>query len=58
MQFKHKALRAHSKALFTIVSGAVLINPVFAQEQGSEEARGSGRHWLARKLESVDGHEA
>ena len=37
MQFKHKALRAHSKALFTIVSGAVLINPVFAQEQGSEE---------------------
>ena len=26
-----------SKALFTIVGGAVLINPVFAQEQGSEE---------------------
>ena len=26
-----------SRALFTIVGGAVLINPVFAQEQGSEE---------------------
>ena len=26
-----------SKALFTIVGGAVLINPVFAQDQGSEE---------------------
>ena len=26
-----------SKALFTIVGGAVLINPVFAQEQASEE---------------------
>lgn len=26
-----------SKALFTIVGGAVLINPVFAQEQGGEE---------------------
>ncbi len=26
-----------SKALFTIVGGAVLINPVFAQDQSSEE---------------------
>src|SRR6187399_1500288 len=26
-----------SKALFTIVGGAVLINPVFAQEQSSQE---------------------
>src|SRR3954464_11523190 len=26
-----------SRALFTIVGGVVLINPVFAQEQGSEE---------------------
>src|SRR5918993_609588 len=26
-----------SRALFTIVGGAVLINPVFAQEQASEE---------------------
>src|SRR5262245_65487867 len=26
-----------SKALFTIVGGAVLINPVYAQEQSSEE---------------------
>jgi len=33
MKFNQKALPITSKALFTIVGGAVLINPVFAQEQ-------------------------
>jgi TonB-dependent receptor len=37
MKFNPKALPITSKALFTIVGGAVLINPVFAQEQASEE---------------------
>jgi TonB-dependent receptor len=37
MKFNPKALPFTSKALFTIVGGAVLINPVFAQEQSSEE---------------------
>lgn len=37
MKFNPKALPITSKALFTIVGGAVLINPVFAQEQSSEE---------------------
>src|ERR1700741_1401781 len=37
MKFNRKALPITSKALFTIVGGVVLINPVFAQEQGSEE---------------------
>ena len=37
MKFKPKALPITSKALFTIVGGAVLINPVFAQEQSGEE---------------------
>jgi TonB-dependent receptor len=37
MKFKPKALPITSKALFTIVGGAVLINPVYAQEQASEE---------------------
>jgi len=37
MKFNPKALPFTSKALFTIVGGAVLINPVFAQEQASEE---------------------
>jgi TonB-dependent receptor len=37
MKFNPKALPIASKALFTIVGGAVLINPVFAQEQASEE---------------------
>ena len=36
MKFNPK-LPITSKALFTIVGGAVLINPVFAQEQASEE---------------------
>ncbi len=37
MKFNRKTLPIASKALFTIVGGAVLVNPVFAQEQGSEE---------------------
>jgi TonB-dependent receptor len=37
MKFNPKALPITSKALFTIVGGVVLINPVFAQEQSSEE---------------------
>jgi TonB-dependent receptor len=37
MKFNRKALPITSKALFTIVGGAVLINPVYAQEQASEE---------------------
>src|SRR5690349_5008634 len=37
MKFNSKRLPITSKALFTIVGGAVLVNPVFAQEQSSEE---------------------
>ncbi len=37
MKFNPKALPITSRALFTIVGGAVLINPVFAQEQSSDE---------------------
>src|SRR6187399_1042198 len=37
MKFNPKALPITSKALFTIVGGVVLINPVYAQEQASEE---------------------
>ena len=37
MKFKQKALPIASKALFTIVGGAVLINPAFAQEQSANE---------------------
>src|SRR3982750_1147844 len=37
MKFNSKAFPLTSRALFTIVGGAVLINPVFAQEQASEE---------------------
>ena len=37
MKFNPKALPITSKALFTIVGGAVLINPVFAQEQAGDE---------------------
>ena len=37
MKFNPKALPITSKALFTIVGGAVLVNPVFAQEQAGEE---------------------
>ena len=37
MKFNPKAFPITSRALFTIVGGAVLINPVFAQEQATEE---------------------
>lgn len=37
MKFNPKALPITSRALFTIVGGVVLINPVFAQDQSSEE---------------------
>jgi TonB-dependent receptor len=37
MRFDRKKLPLASRALFTIVGGAVLINPVFAQDQSSEE---------------------
>lgn len=37
MKFNPKALPITSKALFTIVGGVVLINPVFAQEQSADE---------------------
>jgi TonB-dependent receptor len=37
MKFNRKALPITSKALFTIVGGAVLVNPVFAQEQDQGE---------------------
>src|SRR5688572_13167021 len=37
MKFNPKALPISSRALFTIVGGAVLINPVFAQDQASDE---------------------
>ncbi len=37
MKFNPKALPITSKALFTIVGGAVLINPVYAQEPAGEE---------------------
>ena len=37
MKFNPKALPITSRALFTIVGGAVLINPVFAQEQAGDE---------------------
>src|SRR5678815_5401238 len=37
MNFNPKALPITSKALFTFVGGVVLINPVYAQEQASEE---------------------
>ena len=37
MRLNRKAMPITSKALFTIVGGAVLINPVFAQEQSADE---------------------
>jgi len=37
MKFNPKTVPFTSKALFTIVGGAVLVNPVFAQEQAGEE---------------------
>ena len=61
MKFNPKALPITSKALFTIVGGAVLINPVFAQEQASEELeevvvtglRGSLKASMETKREAV-----
>ena len=41
MKFNPKALPITSKALFTIVGGAVLINPVFAQEQSATNSKKS-----------------
>ena len=37
MKFNPKALPITSKVLFTIVGGAVLINPAFAQEQAADQ---------------------
>jgi TonB-dependent receptor len=37
MKFNPKAFPVTSRALFSIVGGAVLINPVFAQDQSGEE---------------------
>ena len=37
MKFNPRALPVTSKALFTIVGGAVLINPVFAQDQAADQ---------------------
>src|SRR6187402_3449607 len=37
MKFHPRALPVTSRALFTIVGGAVLINPVFAQEQSADQ---------------------
>jgi TonB-dependent receptor len=37
MKFQPKALPITSKALFTIIGGAVLINPAFAQDQAADE---------------------
>lgn len=37
MKFNPKTLPVTSKALFTIVGGVVLINPVFAQEQSADQ---------------------
>jgi TonB-dependent receptor len=61
MKFNRKALPITSKALFTIVGGAVLINPVFAQEQASEELeevvvtgmRGSLKQSMEIKRDSI-----
>ena len=58
MKFNQKLT---SKALFTIVGGAVLINPVFAQDQGSEELeevvvtgmRGSLKQSMEIKRDSI-----
>ena len=44
MKFNPKALPITSKALFTIVGGAVLVNPVFAQEQQAKKSK----QWSSR----------
>jgi TonB-dependent receptor len=61
MKFIPKALPITSRALFTIVGGVVLINPVFAQEPASEELeevvvtglRGSLKASLETKRDAV-----
>jgi len=61
MKFNPKALPITSRALFTIVGGAVLINPVYAQDQSSEELeevvvtglRGSLKASLETKRDAV-----
>src|SRR5207344_2176660 len=61
MKLNPKARPLTSKVLFTIVGGAVLINPVFAQEQASEELeevvvtglRGSLKASMETKREAV-----
>jgi TonB-dependent receptor len=61
MKYSPKKLPVTSRALFTIVGGAVLINPVFAQEQAGEEIdevvvtgiRGSLKASMNVKRESV-----
>lgn len=61
MKFIPKGLPLTSRALFTIVGGAVLINPVFAQDQKSEEIdevvvtgiRGSLKASMNMKREAV-----
>ena len=61
MKFSPKNLPITSRALFTIVGGAVLINPVFAQDQSGEEIdevvvtgiRGSLKASMNVKRESV-----
>ena len=61
MKLSPKKLPISSRALFTIVGGAVLVNPVFAQEQAGEEIdevvvtgiRGSLKASMNVKRESV-----
>ncbi len=61
MKFKPGGFPITSRALFTIVGGAVLINPVFAQDQSSEEIdevvvtgiRGSLKASMNMKREAV-----
>ena len=58
MRFNRKALPITSKALFTIVGGAVLINPVFAQEQAGDELEEVVVTGYAWKLEGFHGDQA
>ena len=61
MKFNPKALPITSKALFTILGGVVLINPVFAQEQEANELdevvvtgiRGSLKQSMETKRDAV-----
>ena len=58
MKFNPKALPITSKALFTIVGGAVLINPVFAQDQPSDELEEVVVTGIRGSLLAVDGDQA